>query len=105
MLLVHAVDAAPPLVTAVGAVLPVVGRQWLRASEGYDLWRKSMLPNLIAGREWSTASGTHSKETKVRLLLAVLNVRVRPSPTAEHRPGRRGVRHQARFSVRIVTCG
>lgn len=42
--------------------------------ECYDLWRKVLLPNLLANKPWANSSKDWSTDEKVELLLQVIQV-------------------------------
>ncbi|RSH91275.1 hypothetical protein EHS25_009574 [Saitozyma podzolica] len=55
----------------------------------YDLWRKVLLPNLLANKPWANSSKDWSTDEKVELLLQVIQ-RTKPEWEAisQHFPGR-----------------
>jgi hypothetical protein len=42
--------------------------------ECYDLWRKVLLPNLLANKPWANSSKDWTTDEKVELLLQVIQV-------------------------------
>lgn len=43
-------------------------------TETYDLWRKSVQPNLLANRPWSIGAANDSRALRIKLVMEVLNV-------------------------------